>query len=460
MKRPTGSVFALCCILAACDQGPDPASPHGHDQARSEGEGWSTLDEEGGSIPSETDRATPEDVEPGTADAADRQDGAPCPDPDAIATLPACCDEGLARCVPAESIPATFSSLLDPCGDDGACVPQAVLEGMASPEGYMPRSCASLGGVDGACISVCIPRVRDVMEILPQDVCQADERCAPCIDPLTGADSGACAGSVGCQEQAAGGAPELPDEEAPPPVYGCDAPPEEPIVDIEAFTSCCDGARCVPKALVPEADQKDLADCDEGAGSCVPEGNLAFGGLVPSPVCDSVGGLEGRCISTCVPEIAANAEVLPTSSCEPGERCSPCCDPFTGEATGACEKGCDLGPEEPCGVPLYATCCGGLGHCVDPELVPDDKAGSLSTCKGEESDMLCVPDEMQQPGYEGAACSGDGVLLGAYDGVCLPDCLKLPLKFTYDHAACPAGYTCTPCLGPFGGPTDAPGCQT
>src|SRR6185312_1537325 len=50
----------------------------------------------------------------------------------------------------------------------------------------------SLNAADGVCLSVCVPQVKQYESLLPQDTCAADERCAPCINPLTNMPSGAC----------------------------------------------------------------------------------------------------------------------------------------------------------------------------------------------------------------------------------------------------------------------------
>ena len=170
-----------------------------------------------------------------------------------------------------------------------------------------------------------------------------------------------------------------------------------------------------------------------------------------------MGGLEGRCTSICVPAVAEQAEFLPQDVCPANQLCSPCCDPFSGESTGACSTtDCDPGPAEACGEPAFPVCCAdGQGHCVAPDLVPEDKVSYMKECDG---GNLCVPDAMQDLSYQGAPCVGFMWLGGEYyQGVCLPQCLVLP-EFFIDENACPAHHTCVPCTDPFGGSTGAPGC--
>jgi hypothetical protein len=92
--------------------------------------------------------------------------------------------------------------------------------------------------------------------------------------------------------------------------------------------------------------------------------------------------------------------------------------------------------------------------------VPDGLEGSLAKCKGEAAGDLCVPDAMQSADYEGEPCLGNSLILGQYDGVCLPKCLKIFLEISFDKSPCAAGHMCVPCDDPLtGGTTDAPGCQ-
>ncbi|MBR56680.1 MAG: hypothetical protein CMH54_01335 [Myxococcales bacterium] len=389
----------------------------------------------------------------------DKQTEPTCPMAGDAGQLAECCDLGPAKCVPMEFVPDGLQNQLATCGSNGGCVPQRIIDSLKAGN-YTPKVCTSLGGSEGACISTCIPKVADFITFLPQDICEDDERCAPCIDPLTGEDSGACGDGITCQPQSASSEPEPePEPEPAPDPFSCDNLPSEPIADVNLFNPCCDGAHCVPSALVPPEDQEFLATCDNNTGYCVPDPIIETGGFFVAETCISIGGSEGRCVSTCVPEVAEKMDNLPISTCAANERCSPCCDPFTGEETGACSQGCDTGPSLGyCAGPSLPTCCSGLGHCIEQELVPSDQHENLKDCGGDLKDFLCVPDEMQDPAYAGTPCSGNSFLLGSYEGVCLPGCLKLPLKFTFDKTVCPEHHTCTPCTDPFGGSTGAPGC--
>ena len=89
----------------------------------------------------------------------------------------------------ADKVPANVGAQLAKCSDGTSyCVPDAFIKS----GGAAPPTCKSLNGADGVCLSVCVPQVEQYESLLPQDTCAADERCAPCINPLNNMPSGAC----------------------------------------------------------------------------------------------------------------------------------------------------------------------------------------------------------------------------------------------------------------------------
>jgi hypothetical protein len=388
-----------------------------------------------------------------------------CPDFTAFGETVSCCED-TGSCVPMDALPPGLQSQVSTCEDGAACVPKAIITSIVEEGGFWPRVCTSIGSAAGVCLSTCIPKVGQFASLLPQDTCEANERCTPCIDPFTGQDSGACGDGLDCFPDA-DGVPSA-EEEAPPveealepptEAYSCENPPTEPVVDPESFPACGVEAHCVPSAAVEEVLQDNLAECD--GGFCVPDPMIASAGFFVSELCTSLNGVEGRCMNTVLPEVGELADSLPIDVCAAHERCSPCCHPMTGLSSGTCDQGCDLGPEEGCtGESEYVSCCGGTGHCIGAELIPDALEGSLAKCKGEAAGNLCVPDAMQSLDYEGESCQGNSLILGQYEGVCLPQCLKIFLKISFDKSPCAAGHMCVPCADPLtGGTTDAPGCQ-
>lgn len=104
--------------------------------------------------------------------------------------LPSCCPRfGGAHCLPASSIPSTYQAQMKACEGGGYCMPDPFI---VTGGVFTPRSCVSLAGQPGVCLSACLPDVGLNEAVLPVDVCAASERCAPCIHPVTGKSTGAC----------------------------------------------------------------------------------------------------------------------------------------------------------------------------------------------------------------------------------------------------------------------------
>jgi hypothetical protein len=235
----------------------------------------------------------------------------------------------------------------------------------------------------------------------------------------------------------------------------------DPQVDVSAFPECpmcaTGGARCVPKLLLPADKLDSFGDCDAD-NACVPELIMVTGGQFIPDTCESVFGAEGRCLSRCLPSVAAKADSLPQSSCGASDACVPCFDPFTQESTGACEQSCDPGPrDEPIALP---GCCSGDGVCLPTEEV-GDKADDLGqdVCAQNEGDRVCVPTAFLDEGFKPMTCV-DEFIFGDEPGVCLPACLPavqgLIADFTLDQQGCPANNLCAPCNNPLtGDPTGA-----
>jgi hypothetical protein len=380
-------------------------------------------------------------------------------------TLPSCCTAGHAHCVPSADVSASQASHLSACAG-GYCVPDTFIRSGGT---YAPRHCTSLGGADGACESVCIPDVAAVMGALPQDICASDERCAPCINPFDMMPTGACDAIDACTSADAGAAhPDAgatdgaradasPDgsPDAGPPVCPHVGPP---VVDPSTLPTCCSagGAHCVPSAFVPASEASRLATCT--GGYCAPDPFIAAGGEYIPPTCTPFPGGEGRCLSVCLPDVAAQPS-LQRATCGATERCVPCTDPFTGAPTGACTLSCDPGPRLP--AVRFPSCCDARATCVPDSLLTPDQIDHL---EGGDCDdgQECVPNEDLDPSFHAPACSGVNLFTGdAYTGFCVSDCADLTLlgRLTLDQGTCSGHHTCVPCINPLtGSPTGAPGC--
>lgn len=374
--------------------------------------------------------------------------------------VPCCAEYGGAHCVP--EVPADFESLVAPCDGGGYCVPDDfILEGGA----LQPEKCTSLADAEGRWISGCVPEVAASASLLPQKEDQPGMFCVPCVNPFDKTETGVCALGATCGGDPGGGV--TPDPDKPT----CDDPgaPLDPSL-FPACPSQC-GGRCVDKALLPDPNDpsiKLLGECEPGTGQlCVPDEVIATMGMGVPETCDWY-GLEGRCMSECIPQIAEQAAsgLLVQGGCAEHHHCTPCFDPITDEPTGACALTCDAGPDpqKPHDLP---TCCEGIGTCV-PEALAGDQAGSLGedTCD-EDSGLLCAPNDlMPGSGYVPAPCTPEFNVLDVEPehkyGVCLPGCLPdLDSIFLDDKGECGDKYRCAPCYQPgfFGDKkSDAPGC--
>jgi hypothetical protein len=391
----------------------------------------------------------------------------PAAKPEVVQAFEPCCD-GSAHWMPEQVVPSEFHEMLEhDAAQKAFCVPDLLA---VNPE-HTPKKCRSLFGQPGACISICVAEVADAALPLPRDVCQANERCAPCIDPRDGGKTGACElGWLSCETY----------------------PPEGPCKDydlgitVTSYPACCQAqkgrAHCAPADLVSPTQQTDLESCSSGggaAGFCVPDDFLMRGGHFTPRRCRSLGGREGRCLSVCVKTVQKDLHSLPQDVCATDERCAPCYDPRTGYGTGACTIGhCDAGPTEP---PSTFQPCGPAGSdhalCVPSDAVPleercnFDSKGCLTdgACKGEGE--ICVPRKVVDagPSFTPKVCYNEltGFLalfktvfqdplkalsaMNEYrEGRCLSRCLaRVRDKANLlGQGSCEANEVCVPCFDP------------
>ncbi len=310
--------------------------------------------------------------------------------PDIISAFSPCCD-GSAHLIPSMLIPADFQSMLEKGPKKGTMDTLCVPDEFATDANYTPKRCKSLFGLDGACLSSCIPQVRDAAVKLPKDICPGNQLCAPCLDPQKNmAATGACnQGAMACD---------------PPPSTSVCKDWEPTGLDVSKYPGCGPKAHCAPANLVDENFRKELATCT--GGFCVPDAFLLRGGHYTPPFCRSLNGAEGRCLSTVIPQVADAAKTgVPVSSCDAssGEVCAPCYDPRTGMGTGACTRGCDQGPKEPAKQFEQCGTAGGDALCVPANLVPGDQLKNFDNqgCKASpctEAGNVCVPKKMVDAG--------------------------------------------------------------
>jgi hypothetical protein len=350
-----------------------------------------------------------------------------CPGPATIdpSAFPPCalCDG--AHCVPSSAVPPDFADQLQDCPDvaGSKCVPDDLI---ATAGQFLFKTCTSLLNAEGRCVPTCIQQVASQQDRLPVDVCQPDERCAPCFDPTSGQSTGACNA-------------------------GCDTGPANPTP--VTFAKCCgDLGSCVPKDLVPADLQNSLSQdaCTDPTTLCAPNTFTGTTGTGPT-VCQSLlvqdgKHAEGRCVPTCVPQVQEQADQLPQDICATGEKCAPCTNPIDGTSTGSCTVGSDQ-PTEP---PLaFADCCSNHGKCV-PKALAGSQGANLDAQECQGADFVCAPTEkVNDLNHKFPAC--DTVLFGP--GACIFACFAGANGPILQPGTCTGGTVCAPCTNPLDGTT-------
>jgi hypothetical protein len=116
---------------------------------------------------------------------------------------------------------------------------------------------------------------------------------------------------------------------------------------------------------------------------------------------------------------------------------------------------------------VFADCCKmnnvQYGRCVPKTIIPMSLQANLDkdTCANTAAD-LCVPSEnLDAANFKPPACTGQGLIGGAYTGVCLSKCLHFGFiqQLGISEGSCDNLHVCAPCKNPLTGqPTGAPGC--
>ena len=222
------------------------------------------------------------------------------------------CGAGM-RCVPTSVLPSPdLAKSLKTCGQ-GVCAPEKQI---AFAGNYVPKTCASVAGAEGRCTNENVPAVAAQKSMLPKDVCDAGELCAPCYSPIDGAPTGACATAK------------------------CDAP-KQPA---KTFGGCCGSparGKCIPKSMVPSNMSSNLGN-DNGTCTnqtvCVPSEFVTTPGYKGTACTGSTflfGGYNGVCLSNCLEFDFFQSLGISKGSCSSSQKCVPCQNPLDGSSTGA-----------------------------------------------------------------------------------------------------------------------------
>jgi hypothetical protein len=196
-------------------------------------------------------------------------------------------------CVDVGLVGADKASLLAKCAT-GVCAPKkSVLRG----GNYVPKTCKSLAGAEGRCSNIGVPQIAEQKDVLPQADCDADERCAPCFDPTSGKETGACSQA------------------------SCDKPKEKAVT----FAECCGGGgKCVPTSAVGgNADSLNVDTCTGDTPVCAPKAFLPGG--TPKKCGAILGIVKGVCASACsINKNGLVKRLIESDDCADSEVCVPC----------------------------------------------------------------------------------------------------------------------------------------
>jgi hypothetical protein len=247
-----------------------------------------------------------------------------------------------------------------------------------------------------------------------------------------------------------------------------------PMIPMTQVSSCssmtCTGAHCLPMDQIPMGtDITQLAKCPDMTSYCTPDDYIATQGKFLVKTCTSLEGAEGRCISTCIPQVAKQIDQLPKDVCMDSERCAPCYNPIDGTNTHACDQGCDMIKNTTpvtfakCGIYAMDSSKTPKGLCVPKSLVPMNLQGiPQDTCA---SDHLCAPiEKVKDLSYNFPTCmpGGAAALLGLMKnmagqvGGCVPPYLAGSNASLLTADVCTGGDLCAPCTNPLSTPANQP----
>lgn len=228
------------------------------------------------------------------------------------------CQGGKGHCW-AKDKAGIFAAKYVACAGAGdVCVPDEILQA----GGGKLKTCKSVSGLAGACFTATL--MPEVIErggsALPRDVCDADQLCLPCTDPLSNnAPTGFCA-AIGVTAESCEGDGNATGEGGPTTTT--------PPAPAPAAPCCTRNGRsagiCIAASVVPEAQRGDTKqDVCAAANKCVPK---AF--VDNKPVKCSAGILgSGVCLDTCFDDMMSAASsfgLLSRSNCGSTEICVPC----------------------------------------------------------------------------------------------------------------------------------------
>lgn len=203
--------------------------------------------------------------------------------------------KGPGHCYDAKKVPIP-SAMLPACANaDQVCVPDEVL---LAGGGKLKACTFVMGNKPGACMSRLVKSVDDYKDMMTQDVCDADEKCAPCTNPMDGTSTHLCDDTIGVHEQ--------------------DCTQAAGTGNLER---CCHGMGvCMAEDAAPAQfkDKMTQETCHENQ-LCAP----ASASTGKTTAC-SVLGASGVCLDLCFASSFQSTTALTRVNCGPTEVCMPC----------------------------------------------------------------------------------------------------------------------------------------
>jgi hypothetical protein len=203
-------------------------------------------------------------------------------------------DKGKGHCFDSKKLPMP-PEMLPPCdGGNEVCVPDEIF----LANGGKLKSCTFvMGNKPGACMSLLVKMVEDYKDMMTQDVCAPDERCAPCTNPLDGTPTHLCDDAIGVHEQ------------------DCTVHAGGPM------ERCCHAMGvCMAEDAAPAQfkDKMKRESCGESQ-LCAPASAVTG----KTTTC-SVLGASGVCMDLCFVQVFEPSAPLTRVNCGPTEVCMPC----------------------------------------------------------------------------------------------------------------------------------------
>lgn len=200
------------------------------------------------------------------------------------------CGDGKGHCYDKTKVRITS---LTECEGGDLCVPDKLL----TANGGKLKSCTFfIGKAPGVCMSMLVKDIAEFASQLEEDVCDDDEKCAPCINPKDGSDTHIC-DPIGVHEGACTGG------------KGSRLP------------TCCHGAGvCMNESGVPDDKRESLSrDTCMSGKLCAPTAMVSN-----EPDHCNLYGIPGVCIDVCFAKMMSPAVKVARGQCRPTEVCLPC----------------------------------------------------------------------------------------------------------------------------------------